>query len=91
MWRGEGGGGGGGGLANKGSQTAKLPGLASAPRAPPLADRGFVEEGLPELWAAAAAAANVARFCSCSGLTPEEQDQQRDWVSAGAGAWKTLD
>lgn len=40
------------------------PGLARAPRAALLVDRALVEVGLAELWAAAAAAANVARFCS---------------------------
>lgn len=42
----------------------ELPGLARAARAPLLALRLLVELGLPELWAAAAAAANVAKFCS---------------------------
>lgn len=41
-----------------------LPGLARAPRAPLVVDRALVDDGLPVPWAAAAAAANVAKFCS---------------------------
>lgn len=41
-----------------------LPGLPRPPRAPLFADRALAELWLPEPWAAAAAAANVAKFCS---------------------------
>ncbi len=44
--------------------SVESPGLARAPRAPLFVDSALVEVGLPELWAAAAAAANVAKFCS---------------------------
>lgn len=55
-----------------------LPGLANAPREATLEDRGFALEGLAEFWAAAAAAAKVARFCNCRALIPGERSQ-RGW------------
>lgn len=55
-----------------------LPGLANAPREAALEDRGFAVEGLAEFWAAAAAAAKVARFCNCRALIPGERSQ-RGW------------
>lgn len=55
-----------------------LPGLASAPREAALDDRGFAVEGLAEFWAAAAAAAKVAKFCNCRALIPGERSQ-RGW------------
>lgn len=57
---------------------AVLPGLANAPREAALEDRGFAVEGLAEFWAAAAAAAKVARFCNCRALIPGERSQ-RGW------------
>lgn len=57
---------------------AALPGLANAPREAALEDRGFAVEGLAEFWAAAAAAAKVARFCNCRALIPGERSQ-RGW------------
>lgn len=54
--------------------SAGLPGLARAARALPVADRALAEEWEPEVWAAAAAAASVARFCSCRWLTPGDGD-----------------
>lgn len=55
-----------------------LPGLANAPREAALVDKGFAVEGLAEFWAAAAAAAKVARFCNCRALIPGERSQ-RGW------------
>lgn len=60
-----------------------LPGLASTPREAALEDRGFVLDGLAEFWAAAAAAAKVARFCSCRALIPGERSQ-RGWCQTWA-------
>lgn len=44
-------------------------------------DRGFAVEGLAEFWAAAAAAAKVARFCNCRALIPGERSQ-RGWCQS---------
>lgn len=57
---------------------SQLPGLARAPRAALFAVRALVEVGLPELCAAAAAAANVAKFWSWRGFTPAVRT--RTWV-----------
>lgn len=61
--------------------TAALPGLASAPREAALDDRGLAVEGLAEFWAAAAAAAKVAKFCNCRALIPGERSQ-RGWCQS---------
>jgi len=37
-------------------------------------DMALPAEWEPEVWAAAAAAASVARFCSCRGFTPGDGD-----------------
>lgn len=70
-----------------------LPGLANAPREAALEDRGFAVLGLAEFWAAAAAAAKVARFCNCRALIPGERSQ-RGWCQTwgarrrrGSVAW----
>lgn len=63
---------------------AVLPGLANAPREAALEDRGFAVEGLAEFWAAAAAAAKVARFCNCRALIPGERSQ-RGWCQTFGG------
>lgn len=55
---------------------AALPGLASAPREAALEDRGFAL-GPAEFWAAAAAAAKVARFCNCRALIPGGEEPER--------------
>lgn len=47
-----------------------LPGLVRAPRALLVVDRGFALVVVAEVWAAAAAAASVARFCSCKAFMP---------------------
>lgn len=65
---------------------AALPGLANAPREAALEDRGFAVEGLAEFWAAAAAAAKVARFCNCRALIPGERSQ-RGWCQSWGTAW----
>lgn len=62
---------------------AVLPGLANAPREAALEERGFVLDGLAEFWAAAAAAAKVARFCNCRALIPGERSQ-RGWCQTWA-------
>lgn len=62
---------------------AVLPGLANAPREAALEERGFVLDGLAEFWAAAAAAAKVARFCNCRALIPGERSQ-RGWSQTWA-------
>lgn len=64
--------------------SAQLPGLPRAPRAPLFVDRA-VEVGLTELWAAAAAAANVARFCSWRGFTPRERRQTHQRLLSESG------
>lgn len=69
---------------------AVLPGLANAPREAALEERGFVLDGLAEFWAAAAAAAKVARFCNCRALIPGERSQ-RGWCQTRAArqwAWR---
>lgn len=43
-----------------------------APRALLVVDRGLALVVVAEVWAAAAAAASVARFWSCSAFMPEE-------------------
>lgn len=66
---------------------AALPGLANAPREAALEDKGFAVEGLAEFWAAAAAAAKVARFCNCRALIPGERSQRgwgQTWGAAGS-------
>lgn len=65
---------------------AALPGLANAPREAALDDRGFAVEGLAEFWAAAAAAAKVARFCNCRALIPGERSQKRVVSNLGSEA-----
>lgn len=47
-----------------------LPGLVRAPRALLVVDRGFALVVVAEVWAAAAAAASVARFCNCNAFMP---------------------
>lgn len=49
-----------------------LPGLVRAPRALLVVDRGFALVVVAEVWAAAAAAASVARFCNCRAFMPVE-------------------
>lgn len=61
-----------------------LPGLANAPSEAALEERGFAVEGLAEFWAAAAAAAKVARFCNCRALIPGERSQ-RGWCQTWGG------
>lgn len=41
-----------------------------APRALLVVDRGFALVVVAEVWAAAAAAASVARFCNCKAFMP---------------------
>lgn len=41
-----------------------------APRAPVVVERGFALVVVAEVWAAAAAAAKVAKFCSCKAFMP---------------------
>lgn len=65
----------------------RLPGLASAPSEAALDDRGLAVEGLAEFWAAAAAAAKVARFCNCRALIPGERG--RSGVKAGGRGPRT--
>lgn len=67
---------------------AVLPGLASAPREAALEDRGFVLDGLAEFWAAAAAAAKVARFCNCRALIPGERSQRGWCQTRAARPWR---
>jgi len=47
-------------------------GLVRAPRALLVVDRGFALVVVAEVWAAAAAAASVARFCNCRAFMPVE-------------------
>ena len=47
----------------------------SAPRAPVVVERGFALVLVAEVWAAAAAAARVARFCSCKAFIPAEGEK----------------
>lgn len=47
-----------------GRMPSPLPGLVRAPRALLVVDRGFAFVVVAEVWAAAAAAARVARFCN---------------------------
>lgn len=58
-----------------------LPGLARPPSAALLVDKVLLEVGLVELWAAAAAAANVAKFCSWREFTPAESSKKQSWLS----------
>lgn len=51
-------------------QDHPLPGLVRAPRALLVVDRGFALVVVAEVWAAAAAAASVARFCNCKAFMP---------------------
>lgn len=62
---------------------AVLPGLANAPREAALEERGFVLDGLAEFWAAAAAAAKVARFCNCRALIPGGRGAREGGVKPG--------
>lgn len=57
-----------------------LPGLARPP-SPLLVGKVLLEDGLVELWATAAAAANVARFCSWREFTPAESSEKQSWLS----------
>lgn len=50
--------------------TLLLPGLVRAPRAPVVVERGFALVVVAEVWAAAAAAAKVAKFCNCKAFMP---------------------
>lgn len=52
-----------------------LPGLVRAPRALLVVDRGLALVVVAEVWAAAAAAASVARFWSCRAFMPVEGRQ----------------
>lgn len=52
-----------------------VPGLVSAPRAPDAVESGFALAVLAEDWAAAAAAAKVAKFCSCKAFIPAEKTE----------------
>lgn len=45
-------------------------GLVRAPRALLVVERGFALVLVAEVWAAAAAAASVARFCNCKAFMP---------------------
>lgn len=67
---------------------AALPGLANAPREAALEERGFVLDGLAEFWAAAAAAAKVARFCNCRALIPGERSQRGWCQTRAARRWR---
>lgn len=46
------------------------PGLVSAPSALVVVERGFALVVVAEVWAAAAAAAKVAKFCNCKAFMP---------------------
>lgn len=57
-------------------QDDPLPGLVRAPRALLVVDRGFALVVVAEVWAAAAAAASVARFCNCKAFMPAEGERE---------------
>jgi hypothetical protein len=52
------------------------PGLVRAPRALLVVERGFALVLVAEVWAAAAAAARVARFCNCKAFMPVERREK---------------
>lgn len=54
------------------SNPCHLPGLVRAPKALLVVERGFALVLVAEVWAAAAAAASVARFCNCKAFMPVE-------------------
>lgn len=58
------------------SKVFHLPGLVRAPRALLVVERGFALVLVAEVWAAAAAAASVARFCNCKAFMPAEEREK---------------
>lgn len=70
-------------------QEATLPGLVRAPRALLVVERGFALVVVAEVWAAAAAAASVARFCNCKAFMPAgERETQHHRHARFAGFQK---